>query len=542
MDETTSTESESAGQAQAMRHAMPYQALTDDPSALAARAVLSTACARRWHAYPIRYDPYNSLLTLAVSDMEQAERIERIHRFFMSSFDLAFTIATVAEISESIERLFGRGNQPPVKKPKLKRIPAPWGSPRRAVAEQETDEAPTPDTAAPAESSAELSGALTSAVSLLVSAHLGDRDDTLGRVRACARYCRLMATRVNLSVDGTSRLVLAAWLSALRNKRHVIRQFASPYDLESIIYGQHECVESLILTLIECYQELESESPETCGDVNQVRRNLHVRWPAASTSQDILETFLQVLMDEQFLGAFDKAAGHILLMDPSGGLADELETSLGRSGYTMTVVSAPLAAQEFFFDRSADMILVRAEQRGADAQGCCRQLKTDPATKDVPLLVLLPSDCDLRDAEFLRTGADDCLNLPVDMELLYLKIEKQRKVGGTTNRGGVQGSLSDMSFCDMMQVLSAGAKNTAITMTSGDHQGTVFLKNGDVVHAELDGQTGEHAFYQFMRWEDGTFYMVECSDFPEPTITSSTMSLLMEGARLADEGLDVRGQ
>jgi hypothetical protein len=38
-----------------------------------------------------------------------------------------------------------------------------------------------------------------------------------------------------------------------------------------------------------------------------------------------------------------------------------------------------------------------------------------------------------------------------------------------------------------------------------------------------------------MRWKEGTFKASHCAQYPPRTIQASTMSLLMEGSRLADE-------
>jgi hypothetical protein len=62
------------------------------------------------------------------------------------------------------------------------------------------------------------------------------------------------------------------------------------------------------------------------------------------------------------------------------------------------------------------------------------------------------------------------------------------------------------------------------------------MQQGNVVHAVVGDITGEQAFFRLMQWRDGQFSLKECSEFPEQTISASTMSLLMEGARLADEG------
>jgi two-component system chemotaxis response regulator CheB len=74
-----------------------------------------------------------------------------------------------------------------------------------------------------------------------------------------------------------------------------------------------------------------------------------------------------------------------------------------------------------------------------------------------------------------------------------------------------------------------------IVLTRGDREGHVFIEDGEVIHAETGDTEGEQAFYTLMQWREGTFTTRQCAAFPVRTIQSSVMSLLMEGARLADE-------
>ena len=64
------------------------------------------------------------------------------------------------------------------------------------------------------------------------------------------------------------------------------------------------------------------------------------------------------------------------------------------------------------------------------------------------------------------------------------------------------------------------------------------MKDGQIVHAASGDLTGEAAFYELMRWGNGEFNTIQVSAFPDASIETSTMSLLMEGSRLADEGSD----
>ena len=137
----------------------------------------------------------------------------------------------------------------------------------------------------------------------------------------------------------------------------------------------------------------------------------------------------------------------------------------------------------------------------------------------------------------MRVGADDVVVKPVDLELLFIKIQRLLSVpAANVDKAGVSGSLSDMSFTDMIQILCAGSKSTEIHLVRGDEEGLVWVKAGDIVHAVVGDAVGEPAFYELMSWDEGEFTTQECTEFPEITIERSAIGLLMEGARLADEG------
>ena len=91
-----------------------------------------------------------------------------------------------------------------------------------------------------------------------------------------------------------------------------------------------------------------------------------------------------------------------------------------------------------------------------------------------------------------------------------------------------------MNFTDMIQILSAGGKSVEIHMTSTGQEGRIYMQGGKIVHATAGDLQGEEAFYAMMSWRDGRFSMTTASQFPEHTITTDCMGLLMEGAKRLD--------
>lgn len=70
-----------------------------------------------------------------------------------------------------------------------------------------------------------------------------------------------------------------------------------------------------------------------------------------------------------------------------------------------------------------DLILLDAMMPGLDGFETCRRLKSDPATKAIPVLMLTGTD-DPRDAERIRAaGADGSLIKPLQKNLLKAELE-----------------------------------------------------------------------------------------------------------------------
>jgi hypothetical protein len=61
------------------------------------------------------------------------------------------------------------------------------------------------------------------------------------------------------------------------------------------------------------------------------------------------------------------------------------------------------------------------------------------------------------------------------------------------------------------------------------------MQRGEIVHAQTNGLNGDEAFYSLVAWQEGSFHIVSCKQFPDRTIHSPLMSMLIEGARRVDE-------
>jgi hypothetical protein len=103
----------------------------------------------------------------------------------------------------------------------------------------------------------------------------------------------------------------------------------------------------------------------------------------------------------------------------------------------------------------------------------------------------------------------------------------------------ISGSIREMSLPDLLQLFNNSRKSGVMTIHSDRGVGKVYLREGQVYHAEIEGNTivkSRKAFYRMFGWTDGTFDLRPAGDHHvTEEITESTTSLILEGVRQLDE-------
>ncbi len=385
-----------------------------------------------------------------------------------------------------------------------------------------------------------MSEALLSLVSFMIRKGLQKDEELLADIVTTARYCKLLAMRMGLSVIQVDGAVLAAWVSAPVIGKIVYDHISSPYPLEDIFSGEEKsagapAVEVLILKLVKKYQALKKKSPEIAADMDRVRKEL-------STAQDIdeekslLEAFLNVIKDEEFLKDAGRIQRRVLIVDPENSRDSALAIRLSNDDYEVVGLKGAREAAKMILESGADLVI--SEINLADMEGIrfCRALRENSATAHIPFFFLTREQGDRLATQCLEAGADDFFVKPPDLEMLSIKIRNILALKNARGaRRGVSGTLKDMSFTDIIQSLTIGEKDVEIQLQHGNKKGTVYIQKGEVIHAQAQGLEGQAAFYRLMTWPDGEFEITASATVPSRNIYESAMSLLMEGARIADE-------
>lgn len=98
-----------------------------------------------------------------------------------------------------------------------------------------------------------------------------------------------------------------------------------------------------------------------------------------------------------------------------------------------------------------------------------------------------------------------------------------------------QGSLKELPLPDIIQLVSVSGKTGAFTLRRGNTVGEIFLRSGQIAHAQVQDLAGEEAVYELAIWNDGDFVFTPGREVVNTTIQKSNTNLLMEAARRIDE-------
>jgi hypothetical protein len=98
-----------------------------------------------------------------------------------------------------------------------------------------------------------------------------------------------------------------------------------------------------------------------------------------------------------------------------------------------------------------------------------------------------------------------------------------------------QGSLAELHLPDIIQLISVSGKTGVFHLTDNKLQGHIFLRDGAIVHAQIEDVSGEEAVYALAIWNRGDFRFEPGVATEFRTISKSNTNLLMEAARRLDE-------
>jgi len=125
---------------------------------------------------------------------------------------------------------------------------------------------------------------------------------------------------------------------------------------------------------------------------------------------------------------------------------------------------------------------------------------------------------------------------PADLELIFTTLRELARHKPVAT--GFRGVLRQVSLEDVIQMECLNRNSSILEVNAGNWHGKIFIKDGSILHAEAGGRNGESALNKILSLKGGEFNLKNFVEPPQQSIDGQWEFLLMEAARVRDEGRD----
>jgi len=348
--------------------------------------------------------------------------------------------------------------------------------------------------------------------------------------------------------------------SHCENGAKIIESIDFPWKVKPIIIHHHERydgkgypsglkgreipVGARILAVVDAFAAMTASRPYRSRPltkeeaIQELHKNVGTQF-----DPEVVEVFTSVV-DRKFYFRGMGPKPRILMVDDEVDYLTLLKLRLVNEGFDVTAMDSAEEALAAMEGAVPDLVVADVLMPGMDGLAMFRKMRESGGARgDIPLIFISGKDDSQTKVDALHLGAEDYLIKPVDLKELSARIRnvirrdaKWRKgavSGGTAT--GVVGDLKNLGIPDIVQTLHLGLKTACVSVQGKEGEGKIYFENGRIRHCERGSHTGEAAFYDMLRWQEGPFIIAHGQTTKLRTIEMDEMQLMMEGLRRLDE-------
>lgn len=122
---------------------------------------------------------------------------------------------------------------------------------------------------------------------------------------------------------------------------------------------------------------------------------------------------------------------------------------------------------------------------------------------------------------------------PADLEIIFATLRELARHKPVAT--GFRGVLRQVSLEDVIQMECLNRNSSILEVNGGKWQGSIYIKEGAMVHAEVGDRNGEAALNKILSLKGGEFNLKPFTEPSQQSIDGPWEFLLMEAARVRDE-------
>jgi DNA-binding response OmpR family regulator len=174
----------------------------------------------------------------------------------------------------------------------------------------------------------------------------------------------------------------------------------------------------------------------------------------------------------------------ILVVEDDRDIAELIGHYLERAGHAVTLVGNGPDALVRARDRVPDVLILDLMLPGLDGLEVCRAMRSDPATADIPIIILTARAEEAERVSGLELGADDYVTKPFSPKELVARVHAQlrrRQRGADTSRvieyGPLSVDLERHTVSDAGRTVHLTAKEFLLLRYLLEHRGRVLSRD-----------------------------------------------------------------
>jgi len=220
----------------------------------------------------------------------------------------------------------------------------------------------------------------------------------------------------------------------------------------------------------------------------------------------------------------------VLVVDDEEDMLWMLQRNLNKGMDNVEILAAKSGeeALAILSDKSAELVITDINMPGMNGLDLLIEINNRFPETGVIIMTAYPSNA--YENKAMMSGSLRFIEKPFDINEVRGIVKDALKVND-----GFQGTVDGVDLIDIVQFNSLSRATAALKVTTGDQEGMIFFKDGAVVHAMCDQETGEKAFFTILSFNGGSLQNIRGVEPPIVSINNSTEGLLFEAARLNDE-------
>lgn len=219
----------------------------------------------------------------------------------------------------------------------------------------------------------------------------------------------------------------------------------------------------------------------------------------------------------------------ILVVDDDITVTASIGAALIKAGYEVLTCTSPIQAARHLQSEKFDLVI--SDINMPEATGIDLLLWIKKYYPETKIAIITAEDSEKYPEIAKKQDVVKFVRKPIDLKNIGNIIEFCLR-----NEEKIQGHFSKVTFFDFIQMIAFLNVNKKICINVEDKlQGFVYVKNGNINHAEFGDLKGEYALYEIVKKNKGSFYEADYEEPSEITINKPISKLILGAAKVKDE-------